>query len=101
MTTNPKPFLRWAGSKRKQLPTLSRFWKTDFTRYVEPFMGSACLCFELQPKNALLGDVNYDLVRTFLAVREHPQAVANRLAKIPLERVLKSTFPPLLVSSMP
>jgi DNA adenine methylase len=84
MTTDAKPFLRWAGSKRKQLPTLSRFWTTDFTRYVEPFMGSACLCFELQPKNAVLGDVNFDLVRTFLAVRDHPQAVANRLAKLPL-----------------
>lgn len=84
MTTEVKPFLRWAGSKRKQLPTLSRFWKANFTRYVEPFMGSACLCFELQPKNALLGDINSDLVRTFLAVRDHPQTVANRLAKIPL-----------------
>ena len=65
MTTNAKPFLRWAGSKRKQLPTLSRFWNADFTRYVEPFMGSACLLFELNPKNALISDINYDLVRTF------------------------------------
>lgn len=84
MTNIAKPFLRWAGSKRKLLPTLSRFWKTSFTRYVEPFMGSACLCFELQPAKAVLGDMNSDLVRTFLAVRDHPQAVANRLAKIPL-----------------
>ena len=84
MISNSKPFLRWAGSKRKQLPILSQFWNSDFTRYVEPFMGSACLFFKLQPKNALLGDVNYDLVRTFLAVRDHPQAVANRLARIPL-----------------
>ena len=80
------PILRWAGSKRKQLTILSRFWNSGFTRYVEPFMGSACLCFHLQPKNSLLGDINYDLVRTFLAVRDHPQAVANRLAKIPLGR---------------
>jgi DNA adenine methylase len=40
-----QPFLRWAGSKRKQLPILSRFWNVDFARYVEPFMGSACLFF--------------------------------------------------------
>jgi DNA adenine methylase len=46
-------------------------------------MGSACLFFELQPKNALLTDINNDLIRTFLAVRDHPRAVANRLAKIP------------------
>lgn len=80
----PQPFLRWAGSKRKQLPILSRFWNPNFSRYVEPFMGSACLFFELQPKDALLADINIDLIRTFIAVRDHSQAVANRLAKIPL-----------------
>lgn len=47
-------------------------------------MGSACLFFELQPKRSLLADINGDLIRTFEAVRNHPKAVANRLAKIPL-----------------
>lgn len=84
MTDTVQPFLRWAGSKRKQLPILSRFWNADFKRYVEPFMGSACLFFNLQPKKALLSDINNDLIRTFLAVRDHPQAVSNRLAKIPV-----------------
>ena len=47
-------------------------------------MGSACLFFELRPSRAVLADINDDLIRTFLAVRDHPQAVSNRLAKIPL-----------------
>ena len=84
MIDGPQPFLRWAGSKRKQLPVLSHFWNPEFRRYVEPFMGSACLFFELRPKRALLADINEDLIGTFLAVRDHPQAVSNRLAKIPL-----------------
>lgn len=84
MNSRAHPFLRWAGSKSKQLPTLLRFWTPDFTRYVEPFMGSACLFFQLQPKDAVLADINYDLIRTFLAVRDHPQAVSNRLDRIPL-----------------
>jgi DNA adenine methylase len=79
-----EPFLRWAGSKRKQLALLSGFWSPNFKRYVEPFMGSACLCFALQPRKAVLGDINLDLVNTFIAVRDHPRAVANRLAKLPL-----------------
>lgn len=78
------PFLRWAGSKRKQLPVLSRYWNESFTRYVEPFMGSACLFFKLRPENAILSDINQDLVRTFVTVRDHPIAVSNRLRKIPL-----------------
>src|SRR5438270_247435 len=84
MISKARPFLRWAGSKRKQLSILAHFWNPGFDRYVEPFMGSACLFIELEPKNAILSDINDDLIRTFLAVRDHPQAVANRLAKIPL-----------------
>lgn len=84
MPENAQPFLRWAGSKRKQLPVLSRFWNPKYGRYIEPFMGSACLFFEVRPNSAVLSDINEDLVRTFLAVRDHPQAVSNRLAKLPL-----------------
>lgn len=47
-------------------------------------MGSACLFFALRPTKAILADINPDLVRAFLAVRDHPQAVANKLEKIPL-----------------
>lgn len=46
-------------------------------------MGSACLFFALQPDNALLSDSNIELVDTFLAVRDHPRAVHNRLTRIP------------------
>ena len=47
-------------------------------------MGSACLFFALKPQKAMLADINGDLVRTFREVRDHPRAVANRLARIPL-----------------
>jgi DNA adenine methylase len=47
-------------------------------------MGSACLFFELRPDEAVLTDINGDLIRTFVAVLDHPQAVSNRLGKIPL-----------------
>jgi DNA adenine methylase len=77
-------FLRWAGSKKKQLPILSSFWNQDFDRYVEPFMGSACLFFRVRPRKAILADINEDLIRTFLTVRKHPRAVSNRLARLPL-----------------
>jgi len=51
-----KPFLRWAGSKRKQLPVLREYWSTDFERYVEPFAGSACFFLSVGPSSALLAD---------------------------------------------
>lgn len=70
-----KPFLRWAGSKRKLLPKLMTFWRSDYNRYVEPFMGSACFFFSANPSRALLGDLNGELVATFREIRDNPAGV--------------------------
>jgi DNA adenine methylase len=77
-------FLRWAGSKKRLVPKLRLYWNEDFVRYVEPFMGSATLFFEIQPPSAFLSDINLDLVETFCSVRDHPRAVYNRLVRLPL-----------------
>jgi DNA adenine methylase len=87
MVTNtpaiPKPFLRWAGSKRKQIPRLKEFWSADYDRYVEPFAGSACFFFSLRPKDALLADNNVALIETFALVRDDPSSVYDRVVAIP------------------
>jgi len=80
------PFLRWAGSKRQLIPQLSQYWSGEFRRYIEPFMGSACLFFSLQPRNAVLSDINADLVQTFLEVRDNGEEVWRLLKKWPRSR---------------
>ncbi|MFA6470690.1 MAG: Dam family site-specific DNA-(adenine-N6)-methyltransferase [Candidatus Latescibacterota bacterium] len=82
--SNGKPFLRWAGSKKQLIPKLFPFWGEGFTRYIEPFMGSAALFFSIKPSVAILSDINSTLVETFCAVRDHPRAVHNRLLRLPL-----------------
>ena len=82
-THRRKPFLRWAGSKRKQLSRLAPFWSaSDHERYVEPFAGSACLFFELAPKAAVLGDINKELIETYRVVRDEPERLYRRLCRI-------------------
>ena len=86
MKPRVQPFLRWAGSKRQLLPILAEFWKPEFGRYVEPFMGSACFFFALNPARALLADINGELIRTFATVRDRPRQVARQLQKTPVNR---------------
>jgi len=79
-----KPFLRWAGSKRKVLARLRNYWNPSrHLRYVEPFAGSACLFFELRPKQAILGDSNRDLIELYRVVKRDPEALFEKLAAIP------------------
>jgi DNA adenine methylase len=77
-----KPFLRWAGSKRKQLGRLKAFWEAENERYIEPFAGSACLFFELDPPKAILGDNNSWLIEAYRVVRDKPERLYRRLCSI-------------------
>lgn len=76
------PFLRWAGSKRKQVTRLALFWFPNHKRYVEPFAGSACLFFEIAPKVAVLGDSNEELIEVYRVVRDEPERLYRRLCRI-------------------
>lgn len=68
---NGQPFLRWAGSKRQLIPVLSMYWDYKYSRYVEPFAGSASFFFTLSPPRALLGDINIELMATYEQVKNN------------------------------
>jgi DNA adenine methylase len=69
------PILRWAGSKRKLLPRLLPFWGNGYDRYIEPFAGSAALFFSIQPRRAILNDVNKELVFALRQIRDSAKDV--------------------------
>ncbi|MEW5904834.1 MAG: DNA adenine methylase, partial [Pseudomonadota bacterium] len=75
-----EPILRWAGSKKKLLPVLCAAAPTHFDRYVEPFVGSAVYFLRLKASEAILGDINADLIETYKVIRAHPRAVWNRVS---------------------
>jgi DNA adenine methylase len=79
---NTKPFLRWAGSKRKHLGRLRPFWSASHTGYVEPFAGSACLFFALAPAVGVLGDSNKELIEVYKVVRDAPKRLYARLQRV-------------------
>jgi len=98
-----KSFLRWAGSKRSVLRHLRAHWPGGDVRYVEPFCGSACLFFDLQPSRAILGDLNEELVGTLRAVKNTPQLVLASLRRFQKGKrfynKLRSTSPQLLAEA--
>lgn len=77
------PFLKWPGGKRwltKKLP--SAFSRAISAQcYIEPFLGGAAAFFHIKPKNAVLSDLNVDLISTYRAVRDHPRELVDRLKK--------------------
>ena len=82
-TSSIFPVLRWAGSKTKSLGALASLWKPTYSRYVEPFAGSAALFFELEPHRAILGDINAGLIETYEVIRERADDVHHSVSRIP------------------
>lgn len=78
-----KSFLRWAGSKRQLLRSLRGHWPGNGSRYIEPFAGSACLFFHLEPEEAILGDLNDELICTLRAVQRDVGLVLQCLRRLP------------------
>jgi DNA adenine methylase len=70
--------VRWAGSKRQMLNLLRSYWDNDAT-YIEPFAGSACLFFDLEPNRAIIGDLNGELINSYRSLRDDPESTLAEL----------------------
>ena len=78
----PHPFLKWAGGKRHLLPELLKRVPESFNTYYEPFLGGGALFFALQPKRAILSDVNDELVTTYQVVKSKVDNLLLRLREL-------------------
>lgn len=66
-----KPPLKWAGGKRWLAPRLQHLWRYhNSRRLVEPFCGGLAVSLELQPRSALLNDVNSHLINFYTWLQE-------------------------------
>lgn len=63
------PFVKWAGGKGQLLAQLSPFFPKRFGKYIEPFVGGGAVYFHLQPKRAVLGDSNEELINCYRVIR--------------------------------
>ncbi|HLO51287.1 MAG TPA: DNA adenine methylase [Kamptonema sp.] len=77
----PRPFLKWAGGKSRLIPQYLRYFPTQFTNYYEPFLGGGAVFFHLQPKSAVLTDINANLINTYCCVRDHVEELITCLEK--------------------
>jgi DNA adenine methylase len=79
--------IRWAGSKKALVPVLKKHWdRNPDARYIEPFCGSACLFFELEPREAVLGDLNWELITTYRAIRASSSRIIECMKRFPITK---------------
>lgn len=75
------PFLKWAGGKRWFADRCLSMIPRHCVRYVEPFLGSGAMFFALRPIEALLSDLNPDLINCYRVIRDAPEEIVRRLTE--------------------
>ncbi|AEW06909.1 DNA adenine methylase Dam [Sulfobacillus acidophilus DSM 10332] len=64
-----RPFLKWAGGKMRLVPLIRQHLPPG-RRLVEPFAGSAAVWLNCDYPQALIGDINPDLIRLYRVLKE-------------------------------
>ena len=82
-TTRAKPFLRWTGSKNWFIKEeCRRFIPARYNNYHEPFLGGGAVFFGLnQPNQVFLNDLNWELVNTYVQIRDNLELVISALKR--------------------
>lgn len=75
-----RPIVKWAGGKSQLLAELSSRTPDGYSRYFEPFGGSAALLFHLQPSTATLADANDELMNCYRVVRDDVESLITDLS---------------------
>ena len=79
------PVLKWVGGKRQLLPSIKPMLPKRITSYCEPFVGGGAVLFELQPKKAIINDINSDLILVYTVIRDNVEALIELLETYPNE----------------
>jgi DNA adenine methylase len=80
---SPRPFLKWAGGKGRLIEQYRAFFPAKFHRYYEPFLGGGAIFFHLHDRcqQAVLADLNDELVNVYHCVRDDVEAIIEILRK--------------------
>lgn len=77
--TSLQPFLKWAGGKRWFVRNHFDLIPTKYNRYIEPFLGGGAVFFSLMPEEALLGDINPDVVAVYEGLKTNWKFIQRSL----------------------
>lgn len=79
-----KPIIKWSGGKSDELHIIKQYIPSDYTTYIEPFVGGGALFFDLAKPNSVIADVHTDLIDLYTSIRDgHSRDIYNFMQSHP------------------
>lgn len=83
LSTEPKPFVKWAGGKRQLLSVIDKHIPSEFGTYFEPFLGGGAVLLHLLTEKpgikCKVSDLNSDLVLSYVTIRDRVDELIHSL----------------------
>lgn len=80
--SNRKTFIKWAGGKEKELPIILKNIPSDFTRYIEPFVGGGAVYLNINCPVSVINDKSDELMLLYKMIKNHNQGFIDSLNQI-------------------
>lgn len=75
------PVVKWVGGKRQLLDEITPLLPKRITTYCEPFLGGGAVLFSIQPANAIVNDLNEDLITVYEVIRDDIESLITSLKR--------------------
>jgi DNA adenine methylase len=77
-----KPIVKYRGGKSKEILHLEKHIPRFSGRYIEPFFGGGAMFFYLEPKKAIINDINSKLMAFYKGVKSNFETLQKELTEI-------------------
>jgi len=92
MKMSTDPFVKWAGGKKQLLDRLIPRMPVSYERYFEPFIGGGALLLDVQPQNAVINDINEQLINAYCQLMSDANAVIAAVNQLDAESCDKEHY---------
>lgn len=76
-----QPVLKWVGGKRQLLNEIKKYIPKGTYKYYEPFIGGGAVLFHVQPKKAVINDLNEELINVYNVIKDNLEELLVDLSK--------------------
>jgi DNA adenine methylase len=77
-----KPLVKYRGGKSKEIPHIIKHIPTYSGKYIEPFFGGGALYFYLEPKKAIINDINLKLISFYNGIKNNFELIQDELTQL-------------------
>lgn len=79
---NLKPFIKWAGGKREELPIINQYIPENIDRYFEPFVGGGAVYLDISANSYHINDKSTALINLYQSIKVADEGFYSTLLEL-------------------